>query len=234
MNDLSGRNLQRYRLWLADGEEVNAVTMKNMMSGFRAFLKWAGTVEPVPENLYSKLMIPRVRRSQQSSEDILETERSEELLTHLSRYGYASMHHVLLALLWETGMRIGAANSLDLSDVDFDEERIELIHRSAQDATLKNGKNGERLIALSTELTEMLEDHVDTFRFDVTDAEERLSRAENVDAVTIDEFYSLDPKLSATIITVGITLRWTATMTDAKVRGRLAEVPGLESIERIR
>jgi hypothetical protein len=50
----------------------------------------------------------------------------------------------------------------------------------------------------------------------------------------LDELRSLDPKLSATVVTVGITLRWTTAMTDAEVRNRLAEVPGLESIEQIR
>ncbi|WP_141551689.1 hypothetical protein [Natrinema sp. CBA1119] len=68
----------------------------------------------------------------------------------------------------------------------------------------------------------------------VTDAEERLSRAENIDTVTIDEMRGIDPKLSATAIIVSITLRWTTTMTDAEVSRRLAEVPGLESIEQIR
>jgi len=65
----------------------------------------------------------------------------------------------------------------------------------------------------------------------VTDAEERLSRVEAVNAVTIDELHSIDPKLSATIITVKITLHWTATMTDEEISDRLAEVSGLESIQ---
>ena len=64
----------------------------------------------------------------------------------------------------------------------------------------------------------------------ITDAEERLSRVEDVDAVTIDELHSIDPKLSATIITVEITVRWTATMTDEEISDRLAEVSGLESV----
>jgi len=68
----------------------------------------------------------------------------------------------------------------------------------------------------------------------VTDAEERLSQGKDIDGVSIDELRSLDPKLSATVITVEITLQWTAAMTDAEVRNRLAEVPGLESIEQIR
>jgi hypothetical protein len=66
----------------------------------------------------------------------------------------------------------------------------------------------------------------------VTDAEERLSRVEDVNAVTIDELHSIDPKLSATIITVKITLHWTATVTDEEISDRLAEVSGLESIQR--
>jgi site-specific recombinase XerD len=169
LNSLSGRDIQRYRLWIADDDDLNALTMKNMMSGLRVFIKWAGSVEAVPENLYSKLMIPRVRRSEQSSEEILETERAEKIIAYLSRYEYASTHHVLLALLWETGMRVGAANGLDLADVHLDEERIELAHRPDQGTTLKNGNSGERLVALSSDLTQVLEDYVDAIRYDVTD-----------------------------------------------------------------
>jgi len=67
----------------------------------------------------------------------------------------------------------------------------------------------------------------------VTDAEERLSQGEDIDGVSIDELRSLDPKLSATVIAVEITLRWTVAITDAQARRRLTEVPGLESMERI-
>jgi len=67
----------------------------------------------------------------------------------------------------------------------------------------------------------------------VTDAEERLLRGQNVNAVRIDDLHGIAPKLSATVITVGIILYWTTTMTDAEVRRWLTEVPGLESIESI-
>ena len=67
----------------------------------------------------------------------------------------------------------------------------------------------------------------------ITDAEERLSRGENIDTVTVDDLHDIAPKLSETAITVGITTRWTTTMTDAQARRRLTEVPGLESMERI-
>jgi hypothetical protein len=41
----------------------------------------------------------------------------------------------------------------------------------------------------------------------VTDAEERLSRPEPIDDVTIDEMDSIEPQLSATLIAVEITVR---------------------------
>jgi hypothetical protein len=67
----------------------------------------------------------------------------------------------------------------------------------------------------------------------VTDAEKRLSRTEDIDTITVDELHGIEPNLSATTITVGITIRWTTTMTDAQVRRQLGEVPGLESMDRI-
>jgi hypothetical protein len=65
----------------------------------------------------------------------------------------------------------------------------------------------------------------------VTDAEKRLSRAEDIEDVTIDELRSIDPKLSATVITVDVTLRQHATVPSAVVRKRLTGVPGLVSHE---
>ena len=67
----------------------------------------------------------------------------------------------------------------------------------------------------------------------VTNAEERLSRAEHIAGVVIEDVRSLDPQLSATIITVDVTLTWTMEGDDPAVRERLANVPGLESIVRL-
>lgn len=169
LNDLSGRDIRNYRLWLSQKDDLSAVTIKNQLSGFRVFLKCAGSIETVPENLYTKLMIPRVQRSERSSEQILEDDQAEEILGHLSRYHYASIEHALFAFLWETGMRIGAANSVDLSDVNFDEEYIELVHRPDEGTTLKNGKGSERLVAITSELAELLKEHIEANRHSVTD-----------------------------------------------------------------
>lgn len=167
LNELSGRDIQQHHLWINDGNELSTLTINNILSAFRVFLKWAGSVEAVPENLYSKLMIPRVRRSEQRNEEIFDAERAKELPEHLAKYRYASLEHTALAFLWETGMRVGAAHSVDLANLDFDNECVELVHRPNQETTLKNGNSGERLIALSSDLTELLANHVETNRNEV-------------------------------------------------------------------
>ncbi len=168
LNELSGRELQSYRLWLSDKGTLNKLTMRSQLSGLRVFLQWAASVEAVPENLYTKLMIPRIRHSERSSEQILDAEQAKEILEYLSRYQYASSEHVLLAFLWETGMRIGGAYSVDLDDADLDNEHIDLVHRPDQGTRLKNGKSGERLIAISSDLSELLGEYIEANRHNVT------------------------------------------------------------------
>lgn len=56
-------------------------------------------------------------------------------------------------ILGEAGLRIGAVRAQDIGDVAFKEEWLELVHRPDQGTTLKNGPGGERLVALSSELT---------------------------------------------------------------------------------
>ncbi len=139
LNDLSGRDIQQFRLWRKGDGELNNLTLRMQMSTLRVFLKWAGSIEAVPQDLYNKVMVPRVRPSDQRNNEILDAEDAQEILQYLSKYQYASIEHTLLAFLWETGMRIGAANSIDLEDVDFNQKRIQLVHRPTEGTTLKNG-----------------------------------------------------------------------------------------------
>ena len=67
----------------------------------------------------------------------------------------------------------------------------------------------------------------------LTDAEERLAQAAGTVDITIGELYSIDPKLSATVVTVAVTMEFTTPTTDTEIGNHLADVPGLESIDRI-
>jgi integrase len=80
---------------------------------------------------------------------------------------------VLLALLWETGIRIGSANSIDLQDVYLQDEYIDLVHRPDTGTTLKNGKTGERPVAITSGLADVLGEYIEHRRIDIDDESDR-------------------------------------------------------------
>lgn len=169
LNELNGRDVQQYRLWRKKTSDLNRITMKNHMSTMRVFLKWCASVEGVPSELYDKILIPRVPPEERQRDETLEAEDAEEILGYLQRYRYASIEHVLLVLLWETGMRMGGARALDIDDVLLDRRMLRLVHRPETETPLKNGERGERLVAISSEFVKILEDHIRDRRIDVTD-----------------------------------------------------------------
>ena len=169
LNDLSGRDIQKYRLWRKEDGDLNKLTLSAQMSTLRVFLKWAASIEAVPENLYDKVLIPRVSPEEQQRDETLPAETAQEILDYLSKYHYASKKHVVMAVFWETGMRIGGAHSLDVEDVDFEGRCLRLEHRPNGGTSLKNGKAGERPIAITPELAEALDDYIEGPWKDVTD-----------------------------------------------------------------
>lgn len=169
MNDLSGRDLHEYRLWRKEEGGLNKISMQTQMSTLRVFLKWCGSIEAVDPDLYNKVLVPEVSGEEEQRNVMLESDRAEEIIQHLTKYQYASREHVLFALLWETGMRIGATRSLDLRDVHIKEQCLELKHRPETGTTLKNGQGGERLVAISAELAELLQDYIEDTRSETFD-----------------------------------------------------------------
>lgn len=169
LNELTGRHIQQVRMWRKEVGDINLLTLNNFMSTLRVFLKWCASIEAVPENLYDKVMVPRVSPADEQADETLEPETAQEILEHLSTFQYASLEHVLLAVLWQTGTRIGEARAVDVVDVDVEAERVQLVHRPDAGTTLKNGAEGERLVAITPDLARVVDDYVARVRHDVTD-----------------------------------------------------------------
>lgn len=169
LNDLTGRDLQALRLWRKESGDINLMTLNNYMCSLRVFIKWCGSIETVPENLYDKVMVPRVSPDDQQAEDTLDAETAKEILAYLSTFHYASVEHAVLGLLWESGMRLGAAHGVDVDDVDLAEEQLQLVHRPSEGTTLKNGSGGERPIAITADFADVLDAYIERIRKDVPD-----------------------------------------------------------------
>ena len=173
LNELTGRDLQEFRLWRQQEFDINQLSLKNNLCSIRVFLKWAGTIEAVPPNLFDKIIVPKIDRAKQSSDETLDAEKAHEILEHLSTYQFASLEHVLFAIMWQTGLRVGAIHSLDVSDVQLDEQYIDVVHRPESGTTLKNGSRGERPVAIAPELGNIIEQYLELRRNDQTEASGR-------------------------------------------------------------
>ena len=169
MCDLSPRDLQDFRYWRQKDGDLNAVSIHTQLTTLRVFLKWAGNYEAVPQRFFERLRVPELPRNENSKDTKISPERAEKILNHLKQYEYASQKHTLFSLLWQTGIRIGSARSLDLEDFSKKERCIEIHHRPETDTPLKNGVNGERPVSIDETRTDLLSDYIDARRDDVTD-----------------------------------------------------------------
>jgi len=96
-------------------------------------------------------------------------ERAQEIFDYLDTYEYSSRRHALFSLLWDTGIRIGAARSLDIDHFSSDGKYILLKHRPEADVPLKNKRKSEREVNLHSWVTEILEDYIEGKRLHATD-----------------------------------------------------------------
>lgn len=168
LNELSGRDLQAYRVWRRQDGDLTTVSLRGQLATIRAFLKFCERIDAVPQGLHEKVELPNAGDGDHR-DTILEAERAEKILEHLRQFQYASREHALFLLLWRTGVRVGAARGLDVSDLHRERERIELAHRPETETPLKNAQHGERYVALSTKTVEVLGDYIDHTRDEVTD-----------------------------------------------------------------
>lgn len=173
LNELTGRHLQEYRLWRKEDGDLNQLTLNQQMSTIRVFLKWCGSIEAVPPKLYDKILIPRVGPDQQRRDEILHHDEAATILEYLSTFHYASTEHALIELLWETGIRLGSAHALDVSDINLQDNCLQIAHRPNSGTGLKNGSEGERPVAISPELAQVLADYISNSRHDVKDEHDR-------------------------------------------------------------
>ncbi|ELZ81762.1 phage integrase/site-specific recombinase [Haloferax elongans ATCC BAA-1513] len=171
LNDVGGRDIHRFRLWRS--EQVNQTTLKSQMDTLRVFIRFCENIDGVRDGLSESIDSPAVDRKPVREKDVVREAKASDILAHHDKYSYAGAHHAITRVLWETGMRAGAARSIDLDDLHLREEFIELHHRPEQDTPLKNKEKGERSVAVSTRTVNILRDYIKEHRHDVTDDYDR-------------------------------------------------------------
>jgi len=157
LNQLTGRMLHKYRLWRRDEGNISVVTEKTQMDTLRVFIRWLESIDAVESDLHTKVLSPTLSPGDNVRTEMLETEQAEQILSYFGKYEYASRPHVVISLMWHTMMRVGAIHSLDLADYNSDEQYIEVVHRPETGTPIKNAEAGERHVALSVSICELLD-----------------------------------------------------------------------------
>ena len=165
LNELSGRSLMRFKQYRA--EDLNPVSLKGQLDTLRSFMRFCESIDAVERDLHNKVLSPSLNQGDRERDVLLDPENAKEILQHLARFDYASMHHALLTLLWRCGARSGTIRAFDLRDYNHENARLRAKHRP--NTPLKNKQKGERLIALSSDVCQVLNDYIDHNREDVTD-----------------------------------------------------------------
>jgi len=139
------------------------------MDSLRSFIRWLEAVDGVEQNLSEKVLSPTITADENSRDVMLDSDRASAVLSHLEKYEYAGAQHVSLTLMWHTMMRVGGVQAIDVDDYNADEQYVEIRHRPDTGTPIKNKGDGERLIALSDDICDLLDAWLENKRPDVTD-----------------------------------------------------------------
>lgn len=152
-----------------DGDGANPLTIRTRLSDVRVFLRFAVSIEAVGETIPEKIVLPTVDREDRYREEIIDAEWAETIYENLSEYRFGTKYHVAFGLAWKIGCRLGAIHSLDVGDVDIENQRLSFVHRPDDGTTLKNGTAGERVVAIGDELASAIETYCEMNRLLATD-----------------------------------------------------------------
>jgi len=169
LNELTGRNLHEYRQWRRNEGDLSPISEKTQMDTVRVFIRWLESIDGVEQDLHTKVRSPTLDDDERTRDVIISKERADRALDYLGKYQYASREHVVFSLLWHTMMRVGGMHALDVDDFNEEEQFLEVRHRRESGTPIKNGKRGERLVALSDEICTILSDWIADCRIETTD-----------------------------------------------------------------
>jgi site-specific recombinase XerD len=156
MRDLDGWLLDEYtRHVQTDGNAPT--TIKGKLSALRQLLEYCVSIEVADEGLPHKVEIPSLSRSEETSDEKLDSDDARQLLSFFrdSTEHYGTIQHVILELVWHVGGRIGCFRALDLEDWYPDERKLEFRHRPP--TRLKKEEEHERNVLVAEPVADALD-----------------------------------------------------------------------------
>jgi site-specific recombinase XerD len=159
LNKLTSNEIQKFKEWRL--ENVKTITLKTDMTCIKGFIRFCEHVNAVPDGMSQLVRIPKPNPEDEVADDILTSEEATEILDYLEKHEYASLRHVVFAVLWKTGMRRSSLYALDMDDFeDGSKPYLRVRHRPDTGTPLKNKSKGERDVRISGKVADILREYI--------------------------------------------------------------------------
>lgn len=168
LNTLTSDEIQKFKEWRL--EQVKTITLKTDMTCIKDFVRFCEHINAVPDGMHELVRVPKPKREDEVSSDILSSDEASEIMDYLGTHEYASLRHVIFRILWKTGMRRSSLYALDVDDFDDGSKPVlRLRHRPDTATPLKNKRRGERDVRLDRETADVIDDFLKHNHSDGTD-----------------------------------------------------------------
>jgi site-specific recombinase XerD len=94
LNNLTGRQLHRYRLWRREEGDLSIASEKTQMDTLRVMVRWLEQIDGVEQDLSTKVRSPSLTPEQNTRHVMLNSEQATKVLSYLEKYEYATFGHV--------------------------------------------------------------------------------------------------------------------------------------------
>lgn len=155
-------------------------TILTYTKNIRAWLKWVNKRGLCDKSIYRLLDKDELGLSPEARDRALPAPEAHHILQRLHQQRRGSAASALMELLWNCGPRIGGIHSLDVSDLDTENNDLYFYHRPDQGTYLKNGEedddmsgDGERVISIRPRAVKAIKLYLQTDHPGVTDAYNR-------------------------------------------------------------
>jgi len=178
---LRGHDVEQYREWRQTEatEKVDVLAPKTIhehMKTLRVFMSAMESMEYVAPGMADRVYVPDIDEEDETSDEILEYDRAEEILNHVTKAENGQVEEVVWRLIVRCGLRLSSLHSLDKSDAktDVEDPHIKLRNRPEAGTKLKNRDSSERRVFIDGETADVISRYLQYNHPEVADEHGRM------------------------------------------------------------
>jgi site-specific recombinase XerD len=173
---LQRHHAETYKSYLVTEKDWALTTVKNALYTLRKYYQWletTGHVKPTV-GIGESVIVPELKKSDEARDTMIPHDEMVRIIEYLANYKFASRTHIVVHILYHTGLRRSGLMALDVDDWNPDERTLTVEHRPHSGTSIKGGSDASRVIGVTNDqLAHALDAWVTEQRPAVTDEYDR-------------------------------------------------------------